>query len=250
MFGNVRADLQHYSRFSCNGAPVWRVLLRILFTHPAAAAVVWYRLGFAAWHLRVPIVRQLLQLVYLLFLPLIRIYSGVQVLPQTRIGPGLAILHFGGVVIAKGVEIGEGCLLYHNVSIVTMKNRRGATIGANFYAGTGATIIGKVTIEDNVTVGAACVVTKSLPQDAVVAGVPARIIRFRQPGEMPSENKTIPDRPAGWLTPPEGVRPSITGDGQSEATDEYASQTRAPAGVPQGLDTDCHSRCMGVRSNR
>jgi serine O-acetyltransferase len=201
MFDLVRADLAHYSRFCCGGKPLWRILPRILYTHPASASVLWYRFGSMAWRTRIPIVRQLLQFMYLVLMPLIRMYSGVQILPQTKIGPGLVILHFGGVVITEDCEIGENCLLYHNVSIVTMKNHVGPRIGSNFYAGTGATIIGTITIEDNVTAGAACVITRSVPKDAVVAGIPARIIRFRAADEDPTENRTGPNRIPGWLTP-------------------------------------------------
>jgi serine acetyltransferase len=201
MFEYLRADLQHYSRFCYNGRPIMTVLLRILYGHPAALAVIWYRFGSAAWRLRWPFLRQGLQVVYLLGMPLVRVYSGVQIQPQTQIGPGLAILHFGGVVITRDCTIGANCLLYHNVNIVTMRSQRGATIGDHFYAGTGATILGSVSIEDNVTVGAGAVLTKSAPKDAVIAGVPARILRFREPGEDPSENRTLPNRSSEWLEP-------------------------------------------------
>src|SRR5262245_58017420 len=200
MFENLRADLQHYSRFCYGGRPIPWVLVRILFAHPAALAVIWYRFGFAAWQMRWPGIRQVLQLVYLVGMPLVRVYSGVQIQPQTKIGPGLAILHFGGVVITRDCTIGPNCILYHNVSIVTMRNEQGATIGEHFYAGTGATIVGSVLIEDNVTLGAGAVLTKSVPKDAIVAGVPARILRFRKPGEDPSEHRTLPNRSPGWLT--------------------------------------------------
>lgn len=208
MFENLRADLRHYSRFCYNGRPILRVLLRILYGHPAALAVIWYRFGSAAWRMQLPLLRQVLQLAYLLGMPFVRMYSGVQIQPRTEIGPGLAILHFGGVVITRDCTIGANCLLYHNVSIVTMRNQRGATIGNHFYAGTGATILGTISIEDNVAVGAGAVLTKSVPKDAIVAGVPAQILRFREPAEDLSENRTLPNRPSGWLACRPGPSPS------------------------------------------
>jgi serine O-acetyltransferase len=204
MLKNVRADFAHYSRFCCGGRPVWRVFFRVLYTHPAALGVLWYRFGAWAWRSRIPVVRHGLQMLYLLGLPFVRMYAGVQIQPQTRIGPGFAIMHFGGVVITRECEIGENCLLYHNVNIVTMKNRIGPRIGAHFYAGVGATIIGTICIEDHVTAGAGCVITKSVPQDAVVAGVPAQILRFRGPDEDPTENRTSRNRPGEWLSPQQG----------------------------------------------
>jgi serine acetyltransferase len=203
MFPNLAADLRHYSRFCYGGAPLWRVGAYILVAHPAAASVVLYRYGAMAWRTRVPVLRQILQLLYALVMPFVRLYAGVQIQPQTRIGPGLAILHFGTGVITRECEIGENCLLYHNVSIVTMKSQQGPRIGRNFYAGVGTTIIGDITIEDDVTCGAGSVVTRSIPKDAVVAGVPARILRFRSPGENNADNKTLRGRAAAWMTPPD-----------------------------------------------
>lgn len=226
MFKNIRADLQHYSRYCFHGKPVWRVLLRTLYVHPASAAVVWYRFGNLAWQTRLPILRQALQLAYLVAMPLVRLYSGVQIQPNTVIGPGLAILHFGGVVIAKGTVIGRNCLLHQNVNIVMMRDNHGARIGDNFYAGVGTTIVEAVTIEDNVTAGAGCVITKSVPKDAVVAGVPARILRFREPKEMPSENRTLGSLPAQWLSVPEVASPAADPPGGSGTTVDMAAPKR------------------------
>jgi serine acetyltransferase len=109
MFSELRADLRHYNRFCYQGRPVWRflarVLARILYLHPAALPVIWYRFGSAAWRMGFPFVRQLSQLVYLIGMPFVRIYSGVQIQSQTKIGPGLTILHFGGVVITRDYTI-------------------------------------------------------------------------------------------------------------------------------------------------
>jgi serine acetyltransferase len=202
MFATLRADFRHYSRFCYGGAPVRYVWPYILYAHPAAAGVAWYRFGAMAWRLRTPVLRHVLLLLYALGMPLVRMYSGIQIQPQTKIGPGLAILHFGAGVITRECAIGENCLLYHNVSLVTMKSQRGPQIGRNFYAGVGTTVIGDVTIEDDVTCGAGSVVTRSVPKDAVVAGVPARILRFREPDENNAGNHTLRARPAAWMTPP------------------------------------------------
>jgi serine O-acetyltransferase len=202
MFEDIKADLRHYSRFCYGGRPVWLLWPYILYAHPAALAVIFYRFGAWAWRLRVPVFREALLLVYAAGMPFVRALTGVQIQPQTRIGPGLTILHFGGVVITRECEIGPNCLLYHNVSLVTMRSRRGPQIGANFYAGVGATVIGEVTIEDDVTCGAGALVTRSVPKDAVVAGVPARILRFREPGENNAENRTLRAEPPGWMSLP------------------------------------------------
>jgi serine O-acetyltransferase len=195
-------DLRHYSRFCYGGKPVWKVLPRLLIAHPGVVAVIWYRFGAAAWLSVIPIVKQLLQLVYLLGLPFVRLYSGVQIQPQTPIGPGLVVLHFGGVVIARECTIGRDCVLYHNVSIVTAKSREGPTVGDNFYAGVGCTIIGDITIENDVTIGAGSVVTRCVPQGAIVAGQPAGILRFRTEMDAFTENRSSPRTARPWMQPP------------------------------------------------
>ena len=53
------------------------------------------------------------------------------------------------------------------------------SVGDNCYVGTGAIIIGPVTIGNNVTIAAGAVVTKDVPDNAIVAGVPAKIISYR-----------------------------------------------------------------------
>ena len=186
MFENILADLRHYRAYCGDEkkSQLW-TLFTACYTHPAMAGVVLYRFGNWSWRLRIPVVRDLCKLVYVLLLPLVRLYSGVQIHPCARIGKGLVILHFGGVVICRGCKIGEQCLLHANVNVVTTNSRKAAQIGDNFYAGTGVIIVNNLIIEDNVICGAGSVVTKSVPEDAIVAGVPAEIIRFRRATERP-----------------------------------------------------------------
>ncbi len=200
MFQNVLADLRHYRAHNGGeGKPLLWTLLTDLYEHPALAGVLLYRFGNWSWHLRLPGVRHLCKLLYMLAMPLVRQYSGVQIHPCTTIGKGLVILHFGGVVLCRECRIGEECVLHHGVSIVTTNSRQAAQIGNNFYAGTGATIVGNVIIEDNVICGAGCVVTKSVPANAIVGGVPAKIKRFRRPMERPPRYVHGHHEPAPFL---------------------------------------------------
>lgn len=204
MFEAVRADLRHYARYCYRIRAAWSVLPKLILAHPAVVGVIWYRLGRAAWETHVPIWRQALQVLYLAGLPMARIYSGVQIHVQASIAPGLAVLHFGGLVIAPGTKIGPDCLLHHNVNLVAFRDEAGPEIGARFYAGVGVTVVDNVIIEDDVTAGAGSVITKSVPRDAIVAGAPAWIIRFRKANEHPSENQTLAKRPVKpWLEWPE-----------------------------------------------
>jgi serine O-acetyltransferase len=53
-------------------------------------------------------------------------------------------------------------------------------VGDNCYVGSGAIIIGPVTIGDNVTIGAGALVNKDIPDNAIVAGIPAKVISYRK----------------------------------------------------------------------
>ncbi len=200
MFNNIQADLRHYARYCYKGKAIWKILPRILFAHPAVVGIIWYRIGRAACTFPVPILKQLFYAFYILGQPCARIFSGVQIHLAADIAPGLAILHFGGVVIAAGTRIGPNSLLHQNVNLVMYRDARGPDIGARFYAGVGVTVIDHVIIENDVTVGAGSVITKSIPSNAVVVGVPAKFIRFRMMSEHPSENQTLSKRPEkDWI---------------------------------------------------
>lgn len=89
-----------------------------------------------------------------------------------------------GVVVAPGVEIGEGSFLSQNVSVEPKPGVPGAPrIGRNVYVGVGAQIMGPVTVGDGAVVGAGAVVTADVAPGAVVAGVPARELKRKATAE-------------------------------------------------------------------
>lgn len=82
-----------------------------------------------------------------------------------------------GIIISYYATIGSNCVIRQQVTIAQKGQGNAATIGDNVVIGAGAKIIGDVIIGNNVTIGANAVVTKSFPDNCVIAGVPAKIIK-------------------------------------------------------------------------
>lgn len=100
-------------------------------------------------------------------------------IPINVFGPGLAIVHYGTIVVAQGAKIGSNCRIHEGVTIgATNGSSKAATIGDNVFIGSGAKIIGEVTISSNVAIAANSVVVKDVicENGCTVGGVPAKII--------------------------------------------------------------------------
>ena len=85
-----------------------------------------------------------------------------------------------GVVIHCSSKIGTDCSITQQVTIGGNNRYPGVpTIGNNMYLAKGCIVIGGIKIGNNVTVGANAVMTKPVPDNAIVAGIPAKILRFK-----------------------------------------------------------------------
>ena len=89
---------------------------------------------------------------------------------------GVLFAHFGTIIINYGAHIGCNCTVYQGVTIGSMRGQGTPVIGNNCVLFSGSKIIGKITIGDNVVVGAGAVVTKDIPDGCVVGGVPAKVL--------------------------------------------------------------------------
>lgn len=107
---------------------------------------------------------------------------GIDISRDARIGAGLYIGHFGGIVVNAAVAIGNNCNLSHGVTLgrINRGDRAGCpTIGDDVYIGPGAKILGRISIGDRAAIGANAVVIEDVPADVAVGGVPARVISQR-----------------------------------------------------------------------
>jgi serine O-acetyltransferase len=153
---------------------------------PGLQAVAVYRYG--QWTLqRAVLLRILLDPVYLFAHFLVCVLWGIDVPRTARIGPGLYVGHFGGIIIAPDVVIGSHCALSQGITIGLGKDGV-PTIGNHVYIAPGARIFGGIRIGNNVKIGANAVVYRDIPDNAVVVLDPGfRIISFAGNGHPDSE---------------------------------------------------------------
>ena len=106
---------------------------------------------------------------------------GISIPAKTNIGSGFYIGHFGGIVINGNCTIGKNCNISQGVTLGQAnrgKNKGTPILGDNIYIGPGAKIVGSVNIGNNVAIGANSVVTKNIPDNAVVVGIPGKVISY------------------------------------------------------------------------
>lgn len=105
--------------------------------------------------------------------------TGIQI-PPNACGPGLQIWHYGYIIINQSTHIGKNLTIYPGVEIGHKIPGGGCPkIGNNVFIGAGAKVFGNIKIGNNVTIASNAVVLKDIPDNAVVGGVPAKIIKFK-----------------------------------------------------------------------
>jgi serine O-acetyltransferase len=120
-----------------------------------------------------------------------KIKYGIDMSYDTNIGKGIYVGHFGGIVVHEETVIGDNLNISQGVTIgQTNRGKYMGTpiIGNNVYIAPGAKIIGGIKIGNNVAIGANAVVTKNVPDNAVVVGIPAEIISYQGSDEYIQNN--------------------------------------------------------------
>lgn len=115
-----------------------------------------------------------------------RILTGIEIHPGACIGRRVFIDHGMGVVIGETAEVGDDVTLYHGVTLGGTswnKGKRHPTLGNGVVIGAGAKILGPISVGNGAKIGANAVVVKDVPANAVVVGVPGRIVENVSPEE-------------------------------------------------------------------
>jgi putative colanic acid biosynthesis acetyltransferase WcaB len=107
---------------------------------------------------------------------------GIELPYKVKIGAGLKLYHAQSLVINKGTIVGKNCTIRQSTTIGNKTNLDGSDtncpiIGDNVEIGAHVCIIGNVIIGSNVKIGAGSVVVKNIPDNCIVAGNPAKIIK-------------------------------------------------------------------------
>ena len=147
--------------------------LEVLLTYSGLHVVISHRIASFLWKVKIPILPRLLS-------QIARGLTGVEVHPGATIGKGLFIDHGMGVVIGETTIIGDNVTLFQGVTLGGTGKERGKrhpTIGNNVVVGTGAKVLGNITVGDNSYIGANAVVIKDVPHNSTVVGVPGRITK-------------------------------------------------------------------------
>jgi len=157
--------------------PAAKSKLSLVLTYPGVKAVFFHRLAnffsVAKFDLVARIISQLS-----------RFLTGIEIHPGAKIGKNLFIDHGMGVVIGETSEIGNNVTIYHMVTLGGISPsinsndqrhiKRHPTLKDNVVVGSGAQILGPVVVGKNSKIGANAVVTKDVPENAVMIGIPAK----------------------------------------------------------------------------
>ena len=157
--------------------PAAKSKLSVILTYPGAKAVFMHKIAnffaVAKFDLIARIVSQFS-----------RFMTGIEIHPKAKIGKNLFIDHGMGVVIGETSDIGDNVTIYHNVTLggispsINSENQRETkrhpTLHDHVVVGSGAQVLGPIIVGKNAKIGANAVVTKDVPENGVMVGIPAR----------------------------------------------------------------------------
>ncbi|MFN3612262.1 Serine acetyltransferase [Tepidimonas fonticaldi] len=169
MFRRLKADIDAILERDPAARSRWEVVT----CYPGFHAIVLHRLAHACWNAGWKWLGRWIS-------HWNRWLTGIEIHPGARIGERVFIDHGMGVVIGETAEIGDGCTIYHGVTLGGTSLYKGAkrhpTLGCNVIVGAGAKVLGGFAVGDGAKIGSNAVVTKPVPAGATAVGNPARII--------------------------------------------------------------------------
>ena len=168
MFNRIREDI----RCVFERDPAARSVFEVLTCYPGFHALLLHRVSHRLWLWK-------LRWLARLGSHITRFLTGVEIHPGAVIGRRVFIDHGMGVVVGETAEIGDGCTLYHGVTLGGVswnQGKRHPTLGRGVVVGAGAKILGPFVVGDGAKIGSNSVVVKAVPAGATVVGIPARVV--------------------------------------------------------------------------
>ncbi|MDA0655493.1 MAG: serine O-acetyltransferase [Proteobacteria bacterium] len=160
--------------------PAARSAIEVMVCYSGFHAIVLHRLAGACW-------RRGFRFLARFISQFARFATGIEIHPGARIGKRLFIDHGMGVVIGETAEIGDDVTLYHDVTLGGVapsinaesqrEQKRHPTLENGVIVGSGAQILGPITVGAEARVGANAVATKDVPAGVTVVGIPAQVVR-------------------------------------------------------------------------
>ncbi len=167
--------------------------VEILATWPGIHALLAYRVAHALQLAGVPLAPRLISM-------LTRALTGIEIHPAARIGKGLFIDHGAGVVIGETADIGSDVTLYQGVTLGGTgfaRGKRHPTVQDNVTIGSGAKLLGPITIGHGAKIGANSVVITDVPPNSTVVGNPGHPVRI--------DGRRIEGPDADWIHLPDPI---------------------------------------------
>lgn len=152
--------------------PAAKSLLEIALLYPGPKAILFHRIAHELYQMNLFFLSRLVS-------ELSRLLTGIEIHPGAKIGKRLVIDHGMGVVIGETAEVGDDCVIFHGVTLGGVKFdpvKRHPTVQNKVLIGTGAKILGPITLGNGCRIGANAVVTKDVPEGAVIVGPRAEIL--------------------------------------------------------------------------
>lgn len=169
MFKGIKEQIKHVKEIDKSA----KSSVEILLLYPHIKALFFYRIAHFMYQKHCYFIARFIT-------NIAKFWVGIEIHPGAKIGKALFIDHGVGVVIGETAEIGDNCLIYHNVTLgnnsKNVEGRRHPKIGNNCMVGCGAKILGPITIGDNVNIGANSVVLKDVDSNSTVVGTPAKVV--------------------------------------------------------------------------
>lgn len=208
--------------------------VEILTTWPGVQALLAHRVSHALRGRGVPLVPRLIATVT-------RTVTGIEIHPAAQIGRGLFIDHGSGVVIGETAVIGDDVTIYQGVTLGGtgfQTGKRHPTVGNCVTIGSGAKLLGPITVGSNAKIGANSVVINDVPDNTTVVGNPGHPVRV--------EGRKVEGPDADWIHLPDPIADAMAALGRRVV--ELEAQVRAlrgPSDAPvppddAGVDAEVH----------